>query len=254
MIPPAAGLAARQLRSLWTPRAGAARWTVALVTLVLLLVHTTEAWQWYANEHPSHQRRLYFMPAELADLTGWIRANTGTDGRILITQAAAEVATGALAHVAVLTDRAMIAYAPYNRRWGYGRFLAPLTDDPSRIRTHLDFLNVRYIVTGPGDTETSRGLERDGVLRLRASWPQLAIYETDIVPTYLIGGPGTVTFDYNRIAVVLDAPRDQVVLKFQWQPGLFAVPPLPIEPADVGALVPLIRVRPGNVRAFEIRY
>jgi hypothetical protein len=121
------------------------------------------------------------------------------------------------------------------------------------MRTHLDRLNVRYIVTGPDDTESWHVLARDGVLHLRASWPQLVISETEVVPTCLIGGEGMVTLDYNRIAVALDAPRDQVVLKVQWQPGLSAVPPLPIEPADVGALVPSIRVRPGNVRAFEIR-
>jgi hypothetical protein len=252
LVPLAAGLAARQLRTLWAPRAGPGRHTLALVTLVLLVVQAERAWVRYGDQHPL--RLLHFMPSELEDLSRWLRANSTTDARIFLTPGVEQIATGYVAHLAVVTGRALLAQSPYNPRWGYGGFLASLTPGLPELRSQLDRLNVRYVVAGPTDTEEWSAMRGGVWLRLRASLSGVSIYETDVAPTYLVDGGGTVSFDYNRIAVTLDAPRDEVVLKFQWQPGLYAVPPMPIEPAEIGALTPLIRVRPGTVRAFEIRY
>ena len=254
LVPVAAGLTGRQLRSPWKPYLGPVRPILALVTLLLIVVHVAEAWERYGNRHPLSDRRLHFMPAALGDVTRWLRTHGTKEARVFLAHSLEPVATGYLAHLMALTGQPMLARQPYNPRWGYGRFLTSLTADLPDLRSHLERLNVRYVVAGPDDAERWSALGQDGWLRLRASWSGVAIYETDITPTYLIGGAGTVSFDYNRIAITLDAPQDEVVLKFQWQPGLFAVPSLPIEPAAVGALTPLIRVRPGTVRTFEIRY
>jgi hypothetical protein len=254
LIPPAAGLVSRQLRCSGPARRGAAAIVLALAASVVLAVHLEEVRERYGNMDESHRRRYGFMSGDVAEVVYWLRENTTTDARILLTYHVEERLPGGSAFLSALTGRPMVAMLPYLSKLGYGDFVSQLSNDPARIRAELELLNIRHLVVAPEDANWLAGPVLGGQLHRRASWPEFAVYETDFAPSYLLGATGSVRFDYNRIEVRLDTPREEVVLKFRGQPGLFAVPPLPLEPAHVGALVPLIRVRPGNVRAFEIRY
>lgn len=148
----------------------------------------------------------------------------------------------------------MIAGSYYHGDWGAGRIPTTLLDDPGGLRRYLELFNIRYVVADATDHTWWTRLPTIPWLRLRTELQDLAVYETDVAPGYLLGGDGSVAFDYNTLAVRLREPTDELILKFRWVDGLRAHPALPLEPVEVSPGVQFIRARPGRILEFEVRY
>lgn len=251
LLPPAAHVVARGLRPM---RRGLAVKVGVLLSCTLILmfgVHLWEVWARFSNE--TH-RRVGFMPQETRRLVEWLRENASEDGRVLFAGRVVHQYGGHIAYLQPLTGRPMVAASYYHGPWGGGRIPPELLDDPPSLRRYLALLNIRYVVADSTDGVWWPRLRGIPWLRLREESRDIAVYETDIEPGYLLGGRGTVTFDYNKVAVRLAEPTDDLILKFRWVEGLTFVPPLSGGPVEAWPGLPLIGVRPGGVLSFEVRY
>jgi hypothetical protein len=251
LIPPAAGLVARAIRAGRSGRGGGLGRVLAVTLLLVMGVHLAEAWARYGSQ--TH-RQVGVMPPATRELTRWLRSHTAPDARVLFAGRVVHQYGGHIAYLQPLTGRPMYAGSYYHGDWGGGTIPSALLTDAEALRRRLELLNARYIVVDASDAAWWRQLPRHSWLTLRADLAGIAVYETDIRPTYLIGARGTVAFDYNRLQVQLEAPADSVTLKFRWVDGLAATPPLPLRPREVAPGLSFIEVEPRGISRFEIRY
>jgi hypothetical protein len=250
LVLPAAHALARGM-SLGRGGTGWAGAATALGLVLMLGAHLGEAWARYGNE--TH-RQLGFMPKATRDVAEWLRTRTRPDARVLFAGRVVHQYGGHIAYLQPMTGRPLIAASYYHGTWGQPHIPAAAIADPAGLHRLLGLLNVRYVVSEATDPAWWHGLARLPWLLRRAEFPDIAVYETDIEPGYLLGGSGAVSFDYDRIAVRLDAKVDVVILKFRWVDGLSVAPVLPLEPVEVWPGIRFIGVRPGEVRTFEVRY
>jgi hypothetical protein len=251
LIPPAAQVVVRGIGAGRSGRGGVLGKVLAVALLLVMGVHLVEVWARYGNQ--SH-RRVGVMPPVTRELTHWLRSQTAPGGRVLFAGRVVHQYGGHIAYLQPLTGQPMYAASYYHGDWGGGTIPSALMTDAEALRRRLDLLNVRYVVVDASDAAWWRHLPRHSWLTLRADLAGVAVYETDIAPTYLIGARGTVAFDYNRLQIQLDAPADSVTLKFRWVDGLAATPPLPIRPRQVAPGLSFIEVEPRGISRFEIRY
>jgi hypothetical protein len=252
---PAAVLLRRGCRLL---RSGPAAGVPGLIALGLVVVLGTHLWEVSARFANATPRRVGVMPPLTREVVDWLHRHTRPDARILLAGRVVHQYGGFAAYLQPLVGRPMIANSYYFGQWSEIPWLDEALEDPMALRRRLELLNVRYLVADATDSRWWTRLPTIPWLTRRAEWqPSFAVYETDILPTYLIGGAGEVDVAYNRIRVRLDAPGpagSEVLLKFRWVRGLAVSPPMPLDAAEVLPHFWYIRVQPGSAREFEIRY
>jgi hypothetical protein len=80
------------------------------------------------------------------------------------------------------------------------------------------------------------------------------IFKVKRTPDIFLKGSGTVTADFNRIRVDLDAAREEVVIKYNWCDDLRVSQPAEIFPHKAWKDINLIGIRPNGAQAVDIRY
>lgn len=84
---------------------------------------------------------------------------------------------------------------------------------------------------------------------------QLVMFEVRGAADRLRARPWRVTADFNRLQVAFEGePPDEVVLPYNWTPGLRAGSPARVAPHAVSGDIELIALRPMGKRAVTIRY
>lgn len=254
LIPPAAWVGARLLRSL---ARGPSRSLAVLASLGLvgvLWLHMDGVWRQYGGQIRRTARQMDFQSDPTRHLVDWIRASTAPSARILIVgdlPGPGRLEGGYKAYLQPLTGRPLVGL-PVNVKCVDLDALA-LLEGPD-LRGALEAFNIRHVVIRADDPPMQARLDESAVLRLREVLSAFRVYDVDVPPTYLIGARGTVDFDYDRLDVRLEDPVDRVTLKFRWAQGLVTDPPLPLEPVEVLPGVRFIGVRTAGTRAFRVRY
>ncbi len=254
LIPPAAWLAARLLRTLGRRLTTKLAPLVAMGLVAVLLLHLDGVWRQYSGQIRRTARQIDFLSDPTRELVDWIRTSAEPGARVFIwgdLPGPDRLEGGYKAYLQPLTGRPLIGIHQNIKVVDLDVEEIILAPD---LRQTLETLNVRHVVVGDSDPDVQARVAEAPGLHLQRRLSRFFVYDVDIRPGYVIGAGGTVAFDYDRLDVRLDEPVDQVTLKFRWAPGLVSDPPLLLEPVEVLPNVRFIRVRTGRVRAFRIGY
>ena len=254
LIPPAAWLGARLVRTV-----GGARWPaltplLGAGLLAALVLHMDGVSRQYSGQIRRTARQIEFQTDSTRELVDWLRSSTSAAGRVLVwgdLPGPSRLDGGYKAYLQPLTGRPMLGIHQNFKLVDLDAGVALRAPD---VRGALETLNAPWVVILRDHAALESRLDGAAGLRRRAALSAFLVYEADIRPSYLSGGEGTVTFDYDRVDVRLEHPADEVILKFRWVKGLVSDPPLALEPVEVLPGVRFIRVRTGGVRVFRISY
>ena len=254
LIPPAAWVAARLLRTLGGRLTTKLAPFVAMGLVAILALHLDGVWRQYSGQIRRTARQIDFLSGPTQELVGWIRASADPGARVLIwgdLPGPDRLEGGYKAYLQVRTGRPLIGI--HENVKVEDLHVAQIIRAPD-LRQALETLNVRHVIIGDGDHDVQTRMAGAPGLHLQRRLSRFLIYDVDIRPSYVIGAAGTVAFDYDRLDVQLEETVDQVTLKFRWAPGLVSDPPLALEPVEVLPGVRFIRVRTGGARVFRIGY
>ncbi len=241
------------------------RWAWAAaqgLVLATLLLGFRAVQMHYANHKAGPLRTL---PAEMADLADWIRANVPEDGRLGFAGRAVHLYGGGnVAYLPVLTGREMMADDYY----GFPRGTIEYNYPPGTYRKDLDsylFFSRAYGITHwiatlpdavaflaghPDQFEPVRSMQILGrqieIFRLKDPGPGTRFYE----------GAGRVEARENRIEVFpADPAADRVVIRYNWRAGLVCrTPGASILPFFVDEKLRFIAIHPGGNERVTIGY
>ncbi len=199
---------------------------------------------------------FWAMPSEDRWIVSWMRTHVPAEGRVFFAGPIMhEYGGGHVAWLQAATGRSMIAAHYYH----FDPQVGDVNPLPKSFRGSLrknwgyfKLMGVTHVIT---NNEEWKGiLDRDPRMRFEREFGPHRIYSTGIEPGFLFEGAGRVEPSINRIAVNLDRPEEEVVLRFLWQPGLAADPPVTLRPVLVARDLAFIGVRPGGATRFTIRY
>ncbi|MGD9872904.1 MAG: hypothetical protein AB7T27_01415 [Kiritimatiellia bacterium] len=163
---------------------------------------------------------------------------------------------GQIAYLPVLAEREMMACDYYNFPMDtveYNYPPAPFRKPESNFDLFVNSYNIGSVLTYHEDWKK--------YLRARPElfeevwvWDYVSMFKLKRDPKPLLSGKGSVTADFNRIAVHLDEPTEEVVLSYNWLDGLRTKDPVEIYPHTVTNGIKLIGVRTKGARNFLIRF
>jgi hypothetical protein len=159
---------------------------------------------------------------------------------------------GGLYHLAFIPHQ----YAAFGDWQLAGQHIRLWSRSPQRLAAFCEQYNIGWVVTWSrsspfrGEEERRNPLATDVFDRLpfcervatlprhtsRADENEYAVFRVLREPSYFARGRGRIVHaDYNRIELAdLEPAGEELVLRYHWQPGLRADPPIAIERADVG--------------------
>jgi hypothetical protein len=254
LIPPAAWMAARLVRTLRGGLSTKLAPVVGAGLLAVLALHVDGVWRQYSGQIRRTARQIDFLSDPTREVVDWIRSSAAPDARVLLLgdlPGPDRLEGGYKAYLQPLTGRPLIGI--HQNVKVVDLDVMRLLREPDLRRT-LETLNVRHVLVGDSAPRALARVVAAPGLHLRRQLSRFTVYDADIKPTYVEGAAGAVAFDYDRLDVRLEESVERVTLKFRWAPGLVADPPLPLEPVQVLPDVRFIGVRTGGVRAFRIRY
>ncbi len=245
--------------AMWVERAARKRgllFTRAIVAAVLCLGGCAVT-RSYANRGPAPYRG---MGPETRDLATWLKIHTEPGSRVLFAGATVHGYGYAQASLLpVLSEREMIACDYYNfspRRVEYEMPPKAFRGSPARIRAYLDLHGVGHVITYHPHWVRFFDRNTNDYARVRVFGPTTNKYIFRVLnpAPHLASGRGRVTAGVNRIEVVPENPRDEIVLRYRWADGMKVDAPAEIFPADMGDGIRFIGLRPGGAAACSIRY
>ena len=84
---------------------------------------------------------------------------------------------------------------------------------------------------------------------------RLKIFQVHRTSGLIEGAAGRIEADFNRLRVTFDdTPPETVILRYNWVPGLDAVPPARIAPYATDAGLVRVKLWPAGQHAVDIRY
>lgn len=163
---------------------------------------------------------------------------------------------GQIAYLPVLAGREMMACDYYNFPMDtveYNYPPAPFRKPESNFDLFVNSYNVGTVLTyHEGWIKYFR--ERTNDFDEVWNWEYISMFKRKRDPQPLLKGQGTVKADFNRIAVHLNEPSEEVVLSYNWLDGLKARDPVEIYPHVVTNGIRLIGVRPHGEVDIAISY
>jgi len=242
-------------RILETRAAGLAPVRAAIAAFLLVAGLNTA--KIYDNKHPAPYR---VMPPEITDLVAWIRTHTPEDGRILFAGCTVHgYGGGHVAFLPAMTGREMMACDYYHfspARVEYNYPPRAFRGSCARELTFFDLYNVTHVVS----------YHKGWLAEFRAH-PELfeevwtfgrrtkkSVFRVRRRSSPLLKGLGSVEAKINVFHVRVDDPHEPIVLRYHWDEGLAADPPVDIRPYDVGHQIRFIEVHPNGKKTFRIRF
>jgi hypothetical protein len=206
--------------------------------------------------HPHYGKpgsELSRIPAPVAELMAWLRAETSDEGRILFETSLARIHGGghAAGLLALGSQREFVGGAyPYALPdvsfWDHAAFGAPIgsaagSEFDAQLASRLAVLNVGWAVVH--SPELVQALGRYGKAEQVGELGPLKLFKINQPLSYVQSGHARVTSrSFNRVEFA-DAQGDQLVLRYLWVPGMVTVPPAKLEPTIVApGFPPLVRV------------
>jgi hypothetical protein len=216
---------------------GTTRWLwLALTAGILLLPIYFVREVWREVYSPVGAPRYGVQPPEVKGagpvenaVVDLLRRGLGGDSRVYFENSLARVHDGGhvAGMVALRSGRALIGgpypFTLFATGWDGSAFQRPIAElDPQQLAAWLDAYNVRVMLChSPGCT---LAMSRVADTITTAELGPVTAYERKSSPGYVAGGEATVQSQCTNRVEVGQVKTQRVVLRFQWVPGLRAVP------------------------------
>ncbi|MDD5483017.1 MAG: hypothetical protein PHP98_05135 [Kiritimatiellae bacterium] len=210
----------------------------------------------------NHARAPYqTMSSDGYAFADWIRANAPEGTRVLFAGSTVHGYDGGhVAFLPCLTGREMMAcdyyhFSPTAVEYDYPP--RPWRDNAELFNRFLEFYNISVITTlrdnwkeylrsRPDEYREGQSFgEGKPLAFFRVARPALSQF---------LEGAGRVKASFNRLEVDLNGTNERAVIKYNWQPGLFADKPAEIFPCPAGPGIRLIGILPHGRTNIVIRY
>jgi hypothetical protein len=229
---------------------------VRAVLIALLALGGLNVAKVYGNKGPAPYEA---MGPPVREMVAWIRQNTDRDARILFAGSTVHAyGRGHVAFLPVLTGRQMMACDYYHfspKRVEYDYPPRAFREEDQDVFDFLELYNVGYVVTyhEPWKRVFRRHAELCEETRVFPGQREKSVFRMKRAPTWFQKGSGHVRAGINELAVSVDDPGQDVILRYNWVEGLAADPPVEIRPCDMGRGVRFIAADPHGKREFRIR-
>jgi hypothetical protein len=159
-----------------------------------------------------------------------------------------------------LTGREMMACDYYHfspKRVAYVYPPPAFHDSPESVLEFIELYGVSHVVTHHKEALAVLGARPDvfePVFTFGSRLKKTAYRVKHAESSRFYRGSGTVAPAISAMAVTVDDPEQEVVLRYHWQEDLVAEPPVELRAFDVGHDIRFIAVKPNGVSSFTIRY
>ncbi len=203
------------------------------------------------------------MDEPVPRLVDWIRENTPEDGRILFAGRTVHAyGLGKIAYLPILTGREMMADDYYGFPIGmieYEYPPRPFRDSLDGLLRFCEIYNVTHVISyhqRPWIRFLRSHTENFTEVFAMTSYDlRLKIFQVHRTSGLIEGAAGRIEADFNRLRVTFDdTPPETVILRYNWVPGLDAVPPARIAPYATDAGLVRVKLWPAGQHAVDIRY
>lgn len=244
-----------------TPRGLPGRWRLAglragaawMVALLLLGGHMgTKS---YANRT---EVDFQTMPEYMGDLIGLLKREVPEGARVLIAGRAVHGYGGAkVAALPLHIGREMMACDYYGFSPSLVEYQYPprriLRQGPDAVFEFITLHNVSHVMTYHQAWKEALDRHPEYYTRLH-DFDHISVYRVRHPLSDLLKGNGRVDAGFNRIGVELDAPAEEVVVRYNWDPGWSAEPPAELFPYEAGYDIRFIGIRPHGLRRIELTH
>ena len=254
LVSPAAMWAARFLakRDLWL-----APLRASLVALLALGALSTA--QIYGNRGVESYRTVS-LP--MRDMTAWLRTHTPPDGRILFAGRTVHgYGAGHVAALSLLAGRDMMAcdyYAFSTKKVEYDYPPALWRQGgKDKLFAFMDLYNVTHVATYHPDwkrvfRQFPDQYEESASFMQRTL--EITVFRLRRTSSMFLRGQGTVTPSINELRLRVADPGGDVVLRYNWVPGLSVLGPAELYPVEMAEDITFIGVRPNGVQDLRITF
>jgi hypothetical protein len=183
------------------------------------------------------------FPKPLEDLLSWLENNTGREGRILIEDSEFDSAHQYYgAHFpALFPERVKREFLcgprpMYPIKHSYASFTSGVLFEKTisdysleELNEMFDLFNVKWAVIWSPESRDFFNRYPHYLVPLHTI-DNFTIFQVNRTPSFFLKGKGTVTSDYNRIALSEISPEDsEIIISYHWMQGLATEPPRKIE-------------------------
>ena len=132
----------------------------------------------------------------------------------------------------------------------------PVQGNEKSLFDYINLFNVSFVIACHDQWKTFLLLNNEHykVVKSFPGIPTRTIFRVNRDMNQFVKGGGKVKGGINELAVVLDDPLEEAVLRYVWQDGLTAKEPVEIYPFDAGKDVKFIGVKPHGKSSFRIKY
>ncbi len=227
----------------------APRMTLARAAVItFLLICAVNAVDIYGGRGPA---KYSFMNPDVEQVSEWLRKNTSDSSRILIA-------------ASPLNEKGKKNSIPFhalaNREIMFSDELDyPVEPVPGNEEELMDFMglyDVSFAVACQGKWKDflSQDHGHYELVKSFSGEAGFSVFKVRQETGRFVKGGGRVRPGINELVVVLDDPMEESILRYVWQDGLTANPPVEIYPFDTGKDVMFIGVKPHGKSSFKIRY
>jgi hypothetical protein len=223
---------------------------VAVIAGALLLPTYFVRESWREATAPVGAARYGVQPPEVkgsgpleAAMVTFLRRASDDDSRVYFENSFARVHDGGhvAGMVALRSGRSLIGgpypFTLFATAWDESAFQRVVTAlEPERLSAWLDAYNVRWVLCHSPGCKTAMSRLREA--RVPVEFGVVTAFERSPIPGYVVQGAARVTAQCTNRVEVDHAKGARIVLRFQWVPGLRAVPSGRVSPVTLDPDLP----------------
>jgi len=222
------------------------------VILVMLLLGGLNTSSVYANKG---QASYSTMSHDIPQLVEWVGKNTHENERILFAggNMADECGMGKAACLPLLTGREIVD-ADYFHLSLPEAAATDGGDQSNGISGFMDLYNVSYVLTSSEQWRDylARHPQQYEELKSFAGPEGRTMFRVIRKPDQFVTGSGSIKAGIDELAVRLDNPMEEAVLRYNWEDEMYSEAPVEVRPFAAGRDVRFIAVNPHGKTAFTI--
>jgi len=202
----------------------------------------------YGNKGPS---KYTLMNPDVDQVAEWMGKYTSDGSRMLFVGSAVHQDGGVCVNpFPMLVRREMM----FSDQFNYP--VEPVQGNEKSLFDYINLFNVSFVIACHDQWKTFLLLNNEHykVVKSFPGIPTRTIFRVNRDMNQFVKGGGKVKGGINELAVVLDDPLEEAVLRYVWQDGLTAKEPVEIYPFDAGKDVKFIGVKPHGKSSFRIKY
>ena len=229
----------------------------AAILTVLLLCGLGPA-RIYGNKGPVHH---VTMSHETRQFMEWVRKNSPENGRILLLSGdVADPIRRRMEFMPAMTRREMMDLSNC-RDWtnmfaGVESGASPLLGADKTLLSFATLYNVSRVIVFDDRwcSFLEQFPEQFEKLKTFDGEPEKTVFGVRREPNQFLKGTGTVKAEINELVLHVDNPLEEAVIRYNWENGLHADPPVQLRPCDVSKDVRFIAINPHGKSTFSIHF